>query len=482
MNDIDSIIAGLILKEIQKYTENISDEKTRAICNEYSGQVVPLLVKELRSDNNDFSFLTDIARQQIETELRNLKPQINSYAAQCLFAVLHKTAEKIPDERAKALLEGEIYQIASSGISSFIEEESWNAAVDEITGQIKDKSVKYAESMSHQAIEKAKQYLPENEYTLAVCDDADVLAGEIIQAAANGGDVEAVCHRAAQQAKERLTKYGTDYINAIAEKSIKEGAKRLHVSGKGSRKINNRINDAAGTISDSLTGHITDNVVSVVYGEKDIGAITKSAAKKIANQTAKKAVLSAGAKLANANTLTAIAGGVIDIGAAIKAYMNGEITKSQMLKSIGEQGSNVCLSTVYGTIGLAAGGPVGAAIGSIVGYMASSMLYGAVLTQFDKEDLARAMAEQTHAFCEAAIKEMRRQRLEFEQKASELLKNRAAAIMAGFALIDKAVINSDFDGLSRGLNTIAQSFGRELQFTTFKEFDDFMNSDESFVL
>lgn len=54
--------------------------------------------------------------------------------------------------------------------------------------------------------------------------------------------------------------------------------------------------------------------------------------------------------------------------------------------------------------------------------------------------------------------------------------------MAGFAIIDKAVINSDFDGLSRGLNTIAQSFGRELQFTTFKEFDDFMNSDESFVL
>ena len=514
MNDIDSIIAELILKEIQKYTENISDEKTRAICNEYSGQVVPLLVKELHSDNNDFSFLTDTARQQIETELRNLKPQINSYAAQCLFAVLHKTAEKVPDERAKALLEGEIYQIASSGINSFIEEESWNAAVDEITGQIKDKSVKYAESVSHQAIEKAKQYLPENEYTLAVCDDADVLAGDIIQAAANGGDVEAVCHRAAQQAKERLTKYGTDYINAIAEKSIKEGAKRLHVSGKGSRKINNRINDAAGTISDSLTGHITDNVVSVVYGEKDIGeaakdiavgtakdsaanymqkhgaelaaeaidAITKSAAKKIANQTAKKAVLSAGAKLANANTLTAIAGGVIDIGAAIKAYMNGEITKSQMLKSIGEQGSNVCLSTVYGTIGLAAGGPVGAAIGSMVGYMASSMLYGAVLTQFDKEDLARARAEQTHAFYEAAIKEMRRQRLEFEQKASELLKNRANAIMAGFAIIDKAVINSDFDGLSRGLNTIAQSFGRELQFTTFKEFDDFMNSDESFVL
>lgn len=162
--------------------------------------------------------------------------------------------------------------------------------------------------------------------------------------------------------------------------------------------------------------------------------------------------------------------------------MNGEITKSQMLKSIGEQGSNVCLSTVYGTIGLAAGGPVGAAIGSMVGYMASSMLYGAVLTQFDKEDLARERAAQTHAFCEAAIKEMRRQRLEFEQKASELLKNRANAIMAGFAIIDKAVINSDFDGLSRGLNTIAQSFGRELQFTTFKEFDDFMNSDESFVL
>ncbi len=514
MNDIDSIIAGLILKEIEKYIENIPNEKAQVVCLAYSEQVVPLLVKQMHSDNQDFAFFIDVARQQIETELRNLKPQINNYAAQCLFAILHKVAEKIPDEQAKALLEEEVYQIASSGISSFIDEESWDAAVYEIKGKIKNTSVSYAKNISHQAIEKAKQYLPENEYALAVCDEADILAAEIIQAVANGSDVDAICRLAEQQAKDRLTKYGTDYINDIAEKSIKAGAKKLYVSGKGSRKINKRINDAADVVSNSLTGRITDNVISVASGEKDaaeaakdiavgtakdsaanymqkhgaelaaeaIEAITKKAAEKIANDTAKKAVLDAGAKLANANTLTAIAGGVIDIGSAINAYMNGEITKSQMLRSIGEQGSNVCLSTVYATIGAAAGGPVGAAIGSMIGYMASSMLYGAVLTQFDKEDLARERAEQTHAFCEAAIKEMRRQRLEFEQKSSALLKNRAKAIMAGFAMIDEAILSSDFDRLSNGLNTIAQSFGRELQFTTFKEFDDFMNSDESFVL
>ena len=169
--------------------------------------------------------------------------------------------------------------------------------------------------------------------------------------------------------------------------------------------------------------------------------------------------------------------------------MNGDITKTQLLRQIGEKGSAACLSTVYASIGAtvgAVGGPIGiaigAAIGSMVGYVASSMLYGSVLQAFEAEEAAKAMAEQTHAFCEEAIKRMRAEREAFEKQAEFIFKKREAAVIQGFRQIDSALLENDFDRFSRGLNEIAASFGHKLQFTNFEEFDSFMQSDEAFDL
>ena len=514
MNQYEAIIANLILAELNKYIENIPDGETKDICKAYSEQVVPELVDALCSGDPDFTFLAGAARQEVLNKLNSLKPKINDYVAQTLFTVLHKAAEKIPNENAKLLIENEVYSIASSGIRTFIDEENWDAALAAAEGEIKNYAAGYTIEISRKAIEKGRQYLPENEYTALICDNAGNLAEEIIKKAAAGEDIEAVCNAAAKKAADKLMARGVDITNNYIRDSIKAGAKRIHVHGKGSRKINRRIDSAAGELSDSLTQRVTGNIYDVASGEKDIaeaaqdivvgtakdtaanyiekhGAelaaeaverITKNVAAKMKDDAAKKIVLSTGMKLANANTLMAVTGGIIDIGKSFKDYLDGNITKAQLLRNIGEQGSNACLATVYGGIGMAVGGPVGAAVGSMVGYMASSMLYGAVLTQFENEEAARQRAEQTHEFCETLIKQMRVQRIAFEKNAAALLRERAQIVTASFDVIDKAILSSDFNQLSEGLGNIARAFGKELQFKTFEEFDEFMKSDESFEL
>ena len=105
MNQYEAIIANLILAELNKYIENIPDGETKDICKAYSEQVVPELVEALVSGDPDFTFLAGAARQEVLNKLNSLKPKINDYVAQTLFTVLHKAAEKIPNENAKLLIE-----------------------------------------------------------------------------------------------------------------------------------------------------------------------------------------------------------------------------------------------------------------------------------------------------------------------------------------------------------------------------------------
>ena len=347
-------------------------------------------------------------------------------------------------------------------------------------------------------------------------------AGTAINRLAEGDDVGAVATDLAKGtlqdvANESLNKYAGEYVSD----TVNYAAKKLHVKGTGSRKINRRIDDAGNVVTDTLTENVTSNVMDVLSGNKDfetavkdiavdtakqsaqiyvkehgaelakeaIETITHNAAKQISNKATKELVLNVGGKLANVNAVTGVAGAIYDIGTSFKTFMDGEITKAELLRQLGEKGSAACVSSVYATMGGmvgAVGGPagvaIGSAVGSMVGYVASSMLYGAVLNQFEREEAAKQHAEAVHSFCEEAIRQMRKERAEFEARSNELLQNRAESVLRGFDAIDKAIIKCDFDQFSSGLNEITKSFGKELQFTTFEEFDKFMESDEDFVL
>lgn len=514
MMDIEGLLSDILLQSVKRQLNSIENAELKLICETYSERLVPEIASQFCYGRMNAARLEMLSMQQARIEFNRMKPQINKVAAETLFTVLHKVAEELPYENGKAVLENEVYDIASSGLQTFIDEESWQAAETVIVNKTRGYVSSYAKSYAHSSLEKARQYLPSNKYALALCNDADYLAADIIDAAVYGRDIDYICDMALDRAQQSLVKHGSSYVSDWTRTGIKAGAQRLHVQGRNSRKINRHIDSAADLMSDSLTGHLTDNIGQLVSGEKDLAeavtdtavgtardtaigyvekhgaelaadaikSITQSVAKKMGNEAAKQAVLRSGNMLANTNAVTAVAGAVIDIGTSFKELLDGKITKAQFLRKVGEQGSGACLATIYGTVGAVIGGPVGAAIGSMIGYMASSMLYGAVLTQFEREDAARLRSEQVHAFCEQAIAEMRWQRAQFEAQANELLRQRAYAATQGFAMIDRALIGCDFNGLSVGLNTIAQSFGKELQFTNFAEFDAFMQSDEDFDL
>lgn len=598
MNETERFLAEFLLNAVQKILKNIQNEKLRLICEAYAEQIVPEIAKQITKGQLDFAQIPICLTAQLQKEL-------NAIVKQTVFMILDQIASRLPEGNARTLFVAEVKRLAEIDIEEVITNDGWQQVLAE---QVKHYAVGYAKTTTHEALKKAKKFLPDSQYKAVICDNVEAVATDIIEAVANGEDVDALLEiygeKVSNYVKENVRQATTQQINKavdeavdylaerardkgrgkkrsrynkkvtqyaeririelketagnsverilngedfetvaadfasgaarniaqdilidqakdVTQSAVRNGAKRLHVSGKGSRKVNRRIDQAGLIVSDSLTANISNGIIDAVSGEKDLGevakdvavntakdsarrymeehgaelakeaieTITRKAAEKVGNQAVKMAITKAGTSLANVNTVTAVAGAIYDIGKSFKDFLNGDITKAELLRQIGEKGSAACLSSVYASVGAVAGsiaGPVGtavgAAIGSMVGYVASSLLYGSVLQAFEAEEAARARAEQTHAFCEAAIRRMKTERAEFERQAEILFQNREAAFAAGFRQMEAALLDDDFDRFSNGLNKFANSFGQKLQFTTFEEFDAFMQSDEAFDL
>ena len=598
MNEVDIFLSRVLLNAVNEILKNIQNEKLRFVCEAYAEQIVPEIARQLNEGRLSFA--------QIPVCLPNqLQQEFNTIVKRTVFIILDYIASRLPEGKAKTYFIAEVKRIAESNIDGIITNDDWQQVLQE---HLKQKAVGYAKTATHEAIIKAREYFPDNQYSALICENAETVASEIIEAVASGKDIDNVIEKSVSKAEQyvksnakqiavrqidkavdeavdyladkarekgrgkkrsRYNKKVNQYIESIriglkenagcavervlngedfetvagdfatgavqhvaqnilidqskevAQRVIKSGAKQLHATGKGSRKINRRIDQAATVLSDSLTVNVSNGIIDVVSGEKDldevaqdiavntakdaarqymekhgaelakeaIETVTRKVAEKVGNQAVKTAITKAGSSLANVNGVTAVAGAVYDIGKSFRDFLNGDITKAQLLRQIGEKGSAACLSTVYASVGAtigAVGGPVGAAvgaaIGSMVGYVASSLLYGSVLNAFEAEEAAKERAAQTHAFCEAAIRRMKAERAEFERQTEMLFQKREAAFATGFKQMEIALLNDDFDRFSRGLNEIATSFGQKLQFTNFEEFDAFMQSDEVFDL
>ena len=584
MNETERFLAEILLNAVQKILKNIQNEKLRLICEAYAEQIVPEIAKQITKGQLDFAQIPICLTAQLQKEL-------NAIVKQTVFMILDQIASRLPEGNARTLFVAEVKGLAEIDIEEVITNDGWQQVLAE---QVKHYAVGYAKTTTHEALKKAKKLLPDSKYKAVICDNAEAVATDIIEAVANGEDVDALLEiygeKASNYVKEnvrqatiqqinkavdeavdylaerardkgrgkkrsrynkKVTQYAEririelketagnsverilngedfetvaadfasgaarniaqdiliDQAKDVTQSAVRNGAKRLHVSGKGSRKVNRRIDQAGLIVSDSLTANISNGIIDAVSGEKDLGevakdvalntakdsarrymeehgaelakeaieTITRKAAEKVGNQAVKMAITKAGTSLANVNTVTAVAGAIYDIGKSFKDFLNGDITKAELLRQIGEKGSAACLSSVYASVGAVAGSIA-------VGYVASSLLYGSVLQAFEAEEAARARAEQTHAFCEAAIRRMKTERAEFERQAEILFQNREAAFAAGFRQMEAALLDDDFDRFSNGLNEFANSFGQKLQFTTFEEFDAFMQSDEAFDL
>ena len=186
--------------------------------------------------------------------------------------------------------------------------------------------------------------------------------------------------------------------------------------------------------------------------------------------------------LKKANVAAAVASGLKDVSETVWAWAKGDISAEDAFIRLGDTGCGT-LSGIYG--GAAAGaifGPVGAAAGSVVGYLLSACVYQSCVAAFHKAHLAEGEAERVVSLCAEAVRRMDDQRQQFERDASAWLKVREDTFDRHFDGIDVALIGHDPEKLTKSLSTFAFSFGRKLRHVDFREFQRFMDSEEPAVL
>ena len=312
----------------------------------------------------------------------------------------------------------------------------------------------------------------------------------------------------------------TNYVKAHAENAVRSlvdtGSKNLGLKASGSE--HELRNNAVDLTKDVLTTELATNVLAgftdVVSGKKkiveattdvviesgknvvlDVGKkqgaeivvkiineLEKQAEAKIHNQIAKNVATNALKKVGNANTVIQVSGAVYDIGSSVKAYMNGEIDGAQLVRDIGQNASDVIVSSVFAMAGAMVAGPLGAAIGSMVGSIATTMLYNGILQAFESAKQSKLNYERNHALVEESIRIMRVRRKQFEFDVEELLGHRSEVIKQSFYTMDVAIAEDDMNCFIEGIENIVTEFGGEMQFHNMEEFDDFMISDDVFKL
>lgn len=312
--------------------------------------------------------------------------------------------------------------------------------------------------------------------------------------------------------KDIAKRKATEYTHAQADKVYA----KFKTSGTGSRFKNKVLKDTTSTAADAVVSHGIDNVVAVVNGDKDLataakdtaqGAIvttakiqakkhgtvvvekaivevTKKVASKMGTQASKQVVISAGGKLA-ANAAPVI-GVAIDAGETLIKYLNGDITGAECIQELGEKGTGAVVASITSMAGGAVGsifGPVGtvvgAAVGSFIGYIATSCFYGVVNQLLQGHEEARKRHEELHKMRMDLIRMMQERRAEFERVTEELFAERSRIFKASFEQIERAMQSDDIDAFNDALGRLIGSYGKELQFKNFDEFDEFMMDDST---
>lgn len=179
--------------------------------------------------------------------------------------------------------------------------------------------------------------------------------------------------------------------------------------------------------------------------------------------------------LKKANIAAAVASGLKDVSVAVMSWVKGDISAEEAFIRLGDTGCGT-LSGIYG--GAAAGaifGPVGAAAGSVVGYLLSACVYQSCVATFQKAHLAEEESERVVALCAEAVRRMDEQRRHIEREVSVWLEVRQNIFDRHLRRIDDALRSgSDSEQLAKSLSLFALSFGKELRHEKFEDFQRFV--------
>ncbi len=179
---------------------------------------------------------------------------------------------------------------------------------------------------------------------------------------------------------------------------------------------------------------------------------------------------------------TAIVTSAIEISSVIKSYAKGEISEFEAFSRLGKDGVGSLAASWGGAVGTFLLPGIGTMVGSMVGYMVSSTIYDSCLQVLREAEIAYENYECIREMCEAARESMRKQRLEFDSQMKEFLINRQKTISESMSIIMDSLDNVETTNFTQALSALANEFGRELQFESLEEFDDFMSDDNNILI
>lgn len=180
----------------------------------------------------------------------------------------------------------------------------------------------------------------------------------------------------------------------------------------------------------------------------------------------------------------------VNVGKVMTKFIKGEITGTECITQLGEDGFGELGAAMYATAFTAATKGLGSqaltviagVAGSTVGYMAAVAVYQELKTSLVEYNLAVKERKQIEAECAEAVSLIREYREQMiADYENELIKN-SFAFQSGLDAMDKAIISSDINGFLASNAKIQEAFNRKPQFHTQEEFDNLMLSDTNFVL
>lgn len=212
------------------------------------------------------------------------------------------------------------------------------------------------------------------------------------------------------------------------------------------------------------------------YGTAFAGAALKGTMQQSGNQTLR--------TLANNTNIPVLAVNIcLSLASSIKRYIDGDISEAQLLTEVGEKGAGMLSSGMMAALGqVAIPIPfIGAAVGGMIGYTLSSFFYQGALDAARGAELSRQQLERIQAIQAAA-----RDRIAIEKTALHAFISREIPKLQQetkylFSIVEKSKAGGS-DELAMAINQYATLLGKQLQFQSQEEFDDFMDSDKSLIL
>lgn len=213
---------------------------------------------------------------------------------------------------------------------------------------------------------------------------------------------------------------------------------------------------------------------SIGYGTAFTGSVIKGTMQQCGNETVR--------TLAKTSVPTLALNVCLSLGSSIKRYVNDEISEAELLTEVGEKGAGMLSSGMMAALGqLAIPVPfVGAAIGGMIGYTLSSIFYQSALDAAKGAEMSRERLQRTKAIQEAARINFAAEQSWLDAFISREIPQLQQETQQLFLALDTCSLSTD--AISTAINQYATLLGKQLEFRSMADFDDFMRTEHPLTL